>query len=100
MQIEKITDLICEGILLDMNDPSISNIWDELTLLLSVNLNDTINYLKQCNEKEIEFLSAIFEDVSYNLNSSEYINELEIINTKFPDLNLDSVIKTAKEYMG
>lgn len=100
MQIEKITDLICEGILLDINDPSISNIWDELTLLLSVDLNDTINYLKQCNEKEIEFLSAIFEDVSYNLNSSEYINELEIINTKFPDLNLDSVIKTAKEYMG
>lgn len=100
MQIEKITDLICEGILLDINDPSISNIWNELTLLLSVDLNDTINYLKQCNEKEIEFLSAIFEDVSYNLNSSEYINELEIINTKFPDLNLDSVIKTAKEYMG
>lgn len=100
MQIEKITDLICEGILLDINDPSISNIWDEVTLLLSVDLNDTINYLKQCNEKEIEFLSAIFEDVSYNLNSSEYINELEIINTKFPDLNLDSVIKTAKEYMG
>lgn len=100
MQIEKITDLICEGILLDINDPSISNIWDELTLLLSVDLNDTINYLRQCNEKEIEFLSAIFEDVSYNLNSSEYINELEIINTKFPDLNLDSVIKTAKEYMG
>lgn len=33
---EKVTDLICEGMLLDINDPSIVDIWDELTHLLSV----------------------------------------------------------------
>ncbi|EXG85634.1 hypothetical protein K413DRAFT_2426 [Clostridium sp. ASBs410] len=95
---EKVTDLICEGMLLDINDPSIADIWDELTHLLSVDSENTINYLSGCNEKEIEFLSAVFEDVAYNLKSNRYINELENLKNKIPNLNLDSIISLAKEY--
>lgn len=95
---EKATDLICEGILLEMNDPSIAVIWDELTSLLSVDSEKTINYLNECNNKEIEFLSAVFEDIAYNLKSNRYIMELENLKNKFPNLNLDSIVDLAKEY--
>jgi len=95
---EKLTDLICLGILMDMNDPAISDIWDELTCLLSVDLRDTINYLNGCNEKEIGFLSAVFEDVAYCLKSNKYITALEDIKNKFPNLNLEPIISLAKEY--
>lgn len=95
---EKATDLICEGILLDMNDPSIAVIWDELTSLLSVDVEKTINYLNECNNLEIEFLSAVFEDIAYNLKSNRYIMEIENLKNKFPNLNLDSIVDLAKEY--
>lgn len=95
---KEVTDLICEGMFLDINDPSIADIWDKLIDLLSVDSENTINYLSECNEKEIEFLSAVFEDVAYNLKSKRYINKLENIKNKFPNLNLDSIISLAREY--
>lgn len=95
---QKVTDLIYEGMLLDINDPSIADIWDDLIHLLSVDSENTINYLGECNEKEIEFLSAVFEDVAYNLKSEKYILELENLRSKFPNLNLDSIVNLAKEY--
>jgi hypothetical protein len=83
---------------MDINDPAIYNVWDRITELLSENLESTVGYLIECNEKEIEYLSSVFEDVAVNLNDRRYIESLKFINNKFPKLELDAIIKTAEEY--
>ena len=81
------------------NDPSIEKYWDELIELLSENESETINYLKHCTKNEAEWVSEVFEDIAYNLQSNAYIESLQKINVKYPDLNLANIIEIAKDYI-
>jgi hypothetical protein len=54
--------------------------------LFSRSLEDTINYLdNECTEYEFEWLSEVFEEVSINLNSMEFIDALMRTAQRFPD---------------
>ncbi|WP_277406222.1 hypothetical protein [Lacrimispora xylanisolvens] len=99
MEKEKVIDLLCERVMVDENDPVINRIWDEMTVLLSQNSNETINFLKDCTEKQLFYISEIIEDISYNLKSQEFINTLYELNAKFPNLQMESDIEIAKEFM-
>ncbi|KAA8783985.1 hypothetical protein Q9R46_19445 [Paenibacillus sp. RRE4] len=84
---------------LHMNDPAIEHYREELINLLSQNENETIAFLKKCSKEEILWISEVFEEISYNLQSVEYINTLKDINKKYPELKLTNVINTAVSYM-
>ncbi|MET3195194.1 hypothetical protein [Bacillus sp. OAE603] len=83
----------------DMNDPKIYEYWDRITELLSINVIETINYLNSCSEKEIYWISEIFEDISAKVSSIDYIECLKKLDKKYPNLMLSKDIKIAEEWM-
>ncbi|WP_223556323.1 hypothetical protein [Lysinibacillus sphaericus] len=85
--------------LLDDNDPRIEQKWEELIVLLSEDENLTLNFLQVCTKTELSFLSEVFEEVAYNLQSKKYIELLYCLDQRYPDLNLKRSIQIAEEYM-
>lgn len=81
------------------NDPAVERYWKQLTELLSEDLENTISLLDNCDEETAGWLSEVFEDVSYNLQSVEYINCLKRLAQKYPELNLDFIIDEAVDFM-
>lgn len=97
---EKIIDILCERALIDIEDPIINDIWDELTELLSVDICDTIDFLSNCTKEEIYFISEIFEDIYMNSQSEKFIDSLYVLDKKFPELEIKKDIETIeKQYI-
>jgi len=80
------------------NDPAIQQYWEKLTILLSKEEQQTIDFLYQCKQEEILLLSEIFEDISLHLQSQNFIKALKKIQEKFPTLKLHSSIEIAEKY--
>ncbi|UPW81847.1 hypothetical protein [Lysinibacillus sp. Ag94] len=97
---EKVRAVLGARALLDDNDPRIEQKWQELIALLSENENLTLHFLQVCTKTELSFLSEVFEEVAYNLQSKKYIELLYRLNLRYPDLNLKRSIEIAEEYMG
>ncbi|MCT6926973.1 MAG: hypothetical protein M3Z89_02905 [Lysinibacillus fusiformis] len=96
---EKVRAVLGARALLDDNDPRIEQKWEELIVLLSEDENLTLNFLQVCTKTELSFLSEIFEEVAYNLQSKKYIELLYSLDQRYPDLNLKRSIQIAEEYM-
>ncbi|MGE7943716.1 hypothetical protein ACQKNB_16685 [Lysinibacillus xylanilyticus] len=96
---EKVRAVLGARALLDDNDPRIEQKWEELIVLLSEDENLTLNFLQVCTKTELSFLSEIFEEVAYNLQSNKYIELLYCLDQRYPDLNLKRSIQIAEEYM-
>lgn len=96
---EKVRAVLGTRALLDDNDPRIEQKWEELIVLLSEDENLTLNFLQVCTKTELSFLSEIFEEVAYNLQSKKYIELLYTLDRRYPDLNLKRSIQIAEEYM-
>lgn len=96
---EKIRTVLGARALLDDNDPRIKQKWEELIVLLCEDENLTLNFLQVCTKKELSFLSEIFEEVAYNLQSKKYIELLYGLDRRYPDLNLKRSIQIAEKYM-
>ena len=92
--------LINERKILNSNDPTIEKYWEELTNILSTDCLETVEYFDNCSEEEILYLSEIFEDVAYNLQDKKYIECLERLLNKYPNIPIANSIITAKEYSG
>ena len=96
---EKVRAVLGARALLDDNDPRIEQKWEELIVLLSEDENLTLNFLQVCTKTELSFLSEVFEEVAYTLQSKKYIELLYNLDQRYPDLNLKRSIQIAKEYM-
>ncbi|MFJ7914723.1 MULTISPECIES: hypothetical protein [unclassified Lysinibacillus] len=97
---EKVRAVLGARALLDDNDPRIEQKWQELIALLSENENLTLNFFQVCTKTELSFLSEVFEEVAYNLQSKKYIELLYRLNLRYPDLNLKRSIEIAEKYIG
>ncbi|MGE7949916.1 hypothetical protein [Lysinibacillus sp. NPDC093688] len=96
---EKVRAVLGARALLDDNDPRIEQKWEELIVLLSEDENLTLNFLQVCTKTELSFLSEVFEEVAYTLQSKKYIELLYYLDQRYPDLNLKRSIQIAEEYM-
>ncbi|WP_185614352.1 hypothetical protein [Listeria booriae] len=86
---------------LNINDDfGIEKCWNEMTELLSQNEMDTINYLEESTEKDLYYISEIFEDVSERFQSEQFINCLRKLDKKFPELDMTQDIDIAESYIG
>ncbi|MBC1921232.1 hypothetical protein [Listeria grayi] len=94
---EKIKNLINERKELLPDDPKTNEIWDELTQVFSEDEKETIEYLNNCPENQLEWISEVFEDISESLQSEDFIDTLEKLQKKFPNLDLEMDISYAKE---
>ena len=81
------------------DDYGIQDCWDKMVEILSKDIHETIAYLEDCSEEDMYFISEIFEDVSEQLQSKEYIDCLRKLDKKFPNLNMTKDIDLAEEYI-
>jgi hypothetical protein len=96
---QEVKEIIRKRAVLHMNDPVIEKYREELIHILSQNEKDTIDFLKKCSKEEALWVSEVFEEIAYHLQSVEYINTLKGVDQKYPELKLNDTIKTAVSYM-
>ncbi|MBC1402054.1 hypothetical protein HCA63_07100 [Listeria booriae] len=85
---------------LNINDDfGIEKSWNEMTELLSQNEMETINYLEESTERDLYYISEIFEDVSERFQSEQFINCLRKLDKKFPELDMTQDIDIAESYI-
>lgn len=77
--------------------PNLDEYWDEIVSSLSQDIFETEKYLNQCSEKQIFTMAGYFEDISYNLRSKKFIDVLEKIQEKFPNIDITKDIQWAKD---
>ncbi|MBF9002090.1 hypothetical protein [Vibrio nitrifigilis] len=71
-----------------------------MTSILSKDETETIEFFNSLTDGEmIEDLSAVFDDVSRNLQSKKFIECLEKVKAKFPNAQLHEMIEAAKEQL-
>lgn len=71
---KKIEELIEENKKLEPNvDCAQERIWQEMYDILSVNLNETMQYLDGISKKDISYVCSIFDDLSEHFQSKELI---------------------------
>lgn len=97
---ERIKKVIEQRKKLNMNDDmGIQKCWEDITDILSENEEDTIAYLNNCDKDELYWISEVFEDISENLQSQEFIECLRRLDVKFPELDMTKDIDLAEEYI-
>lgn len=79
------------------DDPRVVEKWSELTQIFIQNEENTIAYLNSCCKENIYWISEIFEDISEQLRSSGFIECIEQLAIKYPDLDLEYDILYAKK---
>lgn len=84
----------------DINDfYGINECWNEIIELLSDNINETIAYLNNCSEKEVYYISEVFEDIAERTKRKEFIECLRLLDKKYPELKLKQDIDIAEDYV-
>ncbi|MGC6768496.1 hypothetical protein [Enterococcus sp. LJL51] len=94
---EKVKILLEERIKLLPDEPKVNRIWEELIEIFSKNKKETNEYLAMASRKQIEWISEVFEDISENLQSKEFISLLKELEKKFSDLDLSVDILYAEK---
>lgn len=80
------------------DDNGIKEIWNQLTLLLSKDIEETILLFNKASEEEVSWASEIFEDIALVVKNQKYIHCLEMLNKKFPDSQIAHSIEIAKNH--
>ncbi|MEE1306021.1 MAG: hypothetical protein U0K68_12900 [Agathobacter sp.] len=96
---KEVEKIIKERVEMHPDDPRIMEKWNELTHIFVRDEEDTIAYLNNCNKENINWISEIFEDISEQLQSDRFIECIEQLSIKFPELDLEQDILYAKEVM-
>ncbi|EFR99479.1 hypothetical protein [Listeria seeligeri] len=81
------------------DDFGLERSWEKLTNILSINEDETINYLKSCSKEDVLLISSVFDDVSQKLQSRRFISCLKELDKKYPDLKLTFFITDAESYI-
>ena len=59
--------------------------WKQLTSLFTENEEETIRFLDNCSEEDVEIASEVFDNVAKVLQSLKFIDCLHRLEKKFPD---------------
>lgn len=77
----------------------IEEIWKQELEVLTISLNETINYLNNAPKEEIEWNSEIWEELSAFWKSKELVEVMKGLMRKFPELkqSIECDVKYAEE---
>lgn len=85
---------------LNMNDDfGIEKCWNEIIKLLTQNEDKAIDYLNECDEDSLYYISEVFEDISEKFQSKKFIACLRNLDKKFPKLDMTKDIDIAESYI-
>ncbi len=91
----KLNKLVYERAKLEPNNPKVEFYWDKISCLLSINEDETIEFLNKCDAKTIGWIGEVFDDISYKLQNIKFINCIKLLKEKYPEINLEWRIKCA-----
>ncbi|MFJ5566126.1 hypothetical protein [Lysinibacillus xylanilyticus] len=77
--------------------PNLDKYWNEIVSMLSEDLNQTIEYLSNCEEHDLWIMGGYFEDISYNLQSKAFIDFLKLLQEKYTNIDMSQDIEWAAE---
>lgn len=80
-------------------DDVTDEIIDKIRIELSKNLDDTIEYINNCTERELNYISQTFEELSAHFRSQKLIDCVERNVTRFGDPELQASLKQELIYM-
>lgn len=69
--------------------------WDPIINVLSQDVGKTKELLLKCTPAQINTMGGYFEDVSYNLQSQEFIDFLRELQQNYPEIDLEMDIQWA-----
>lgn len=93
----KIVDLLESN---NLKESQISNYLDQIVDYLSEDENQTIELLETVNENQAYWLVTTFEELAFTFQSEEFINAIEALGQKFPNIeDIDQYISQAKSVM-
>lgn len=93
----RVYEIIEERKKLHPDDPHIIEIWEELTSIFTKSEESTINFLNNCNKEYLVWIGEVFEDISEHLQSIHFLQCLENLNVKYPELCLGIDIMYAEK---
>ena len=94
---DEVEKVINERKNLNPDDPRIMDRWEKLTSFFIQSEEDTIEYLNQCSLEDIYWISEVFEDISEQFKSPRFIECIEKLSEKYPELDLYWDIWYAKQ---
>lgn len=78
--------------------PNLDEYWEEIVDILSEDIEETRKFLnEECNEHQIWYMAGYFEDIAYNFQNREFINILEELQRKYPNIDIKQDIQWAKD---
>ncbi|WP_145410472.1 hypothetical protein [Paenibacillus xylanexedens] len=89
---EKLILLVEKRTKLHPDDPGIQMIWHEMVDILKEIEQRTLAFFNQCEEKDLNWLNEIFEDLSSELQSRAFIDCLLQLQEKYPNLDIEQNI--------
>lgn len=92
--------LIEERKAIDINDElNTYKFWEKASDFTVKNIQNTISFLKECDEETANWLSEIFEDIAEKSKSKEIVAMFEELDIKYPELKLTSFVEGAKSFL-
>lgn len=79
------------------DDTGIEMCRENLIDLLSNNAEETITFLEMCSKEDVLWISEVFEEIAYNLQSKDYIECLKRISLKYQELDLGKIVNVAEK---
>lgn len=99
MNTKKLEKLLEENKRIEINDDYVQErIWQEMYDILSVNLNETMQYLDGISKEDISYVCSVFDDLSEHFQSKELIKCMEK-NAKRTGFDCSVDIECAKEML-
>ena len=97
---EKFEELISKRISLELNDDfALMEIWKEEVLLISENMEATIEYiLNSCSDEHLYWMSEVFEDIVKVTQSIEFIDAIKKRQESMTDKEYADDVKKEIEY--
>ena len=70
--------------------------WEELTVIFSKNIKETIKYFDNCKEEDIAILIELFEDIAMKSQSKDFIKFIEKLEKQYPNIDMEQEIAWSK----
>ena len=70
--------------------------WKPMIEILSKNEKETVDFLKSCNDEKLYWISEIFEDISENFQSKDFVEFLKELQKQHPNVDMKQDIKYAE----
>jgi hypothetical protein len=81
------------------NDDGANNYWNACAEILSVDLEKTKWVLDRVGPENLYWISEAFEDISKKLQSWEFIDYLEQLQNRYPEVNMKVDIEFATAWI-